>query len=53
MEQQSTYTIRVPTTLKKAFDEAVKANDRSGSQEIREFMRQYIKKHAQGNLKGI
>lgn len=43
MEKSTTYTIRVPEELKLAFEEATKANDRRGSQIVRDFMRQYVK----------
>jgi len=53
---ESTFTFRVDVALKKAFEQAAKANDRSGSQLLRDFMREYVKRHAQGerltNTKG-
>jgi predicted transcriptional regulator len=45
MEKSTTYTIRVPEELKLAFEEATKANDRRGSQMVRDFMRQYVRGH--------
>ena len=53
-EETSTYTIRVPNQLKKAFELAAKATDRTGAQLIRDHMRQYVawymEKNAQGDL---
>lgn len=50
MEEQATITIRVPATVKRAFDLAAAANDRTGSQLIRDFMRLYVRQNAQGDL---
>jgi predicted transcriptional regulator len=47
---ESTFTFRVDVALKKAFEQAAKSNDRSGSQLLRDFMREYAKRHAQGDL---
>ena len=47
----STFTLRVATELKQAFEETAKGNDRSGSQLLRDYMRDYIRKHAQAELK--
>ncbi|MEA0792622.1 ribbon-helix-helix protein, CopG family [Xanthomonas campestris pv. campestris] len=47
---ESTFTFRVDATLKKAFEQAAKSNDRSSSQLLRDFMRDYVKRHAQGDL---
>lgn len=47
----STFTLRVATELKKAFEETAKGNDRNGSQLLRDFMRDYIRKNAQAELK--
>jgi len=41
-EKTSTFTLRVPEDLKKAFEVATKAEDLSGAQAIRKFMRQYV-----------
>jgi predicted transcriptional regulator len=46
----TTMNIRLPADLKKAFEEACKANDQTASQELRAFIREYVKKHAQGRL---
>lgn len=43
-------TARVPADLKKAFDDAASRNDRTASQLIRDFMREYVRKNAQGDL---
>lgn len=41
---------RIPTELKKSFEEACKQNDQTCSQVLREFMRHYVKQNAQGDL---
>ena len=51
MEQETiTVTVRVPGDLKRAFDAAAAANDRTASQLLRDFMREYVRKNAQGDL---
>lgn len=52
MEADETVMIafRVPPELKKAFEAATKANDRTGSQILRDFVRDYIKQNRQGSL---
>jgi len=47
---ESTFTFRVDTELKKIFERAAKSNDRNSSQLLRDFMRDYAKRHARGNL---
>lgn len=47
---ESTFTFRVDAALKKAFEQAAKSNDRSSSQLLRDFMREYVKRNAQGEL---
>ncbi len=42
----STYTIRIPTPLKQAFDEVASLHERNGSQLVREFMREYVQANA-------
>jgi predicted transcriptional regulator len=42
--RETTYTFRVDQELKKAFTEAAHANDRPGSQLLREFMRDYVER---------
>lgn len=53
-QKTSTYTIRVEEDLKKAYEQAAKANDRTGAQLIRDHMRSYVAWHmkevAQGDL---
>lgn len=53
-DKTSTYTIRVPDDLKKAFEHACKNTDRTGAQVLRETMRYYVadymKQHAQTEL---
>ena len=41
---ESTFTLRVDTSLKEAFTEVAKMQDRSGAQLIREFMRDVMQK---------
>ena len=50
MEPTSVINHRVPADLKRAFDEACKANDQTGSQVIRAMMREYVRANAQGDL---
>jgi predicted transcriptional regulator len=51
MEQETiTVTVRVPGDLKRAFDAAAAENDRTASQLLRDFMREYVRKNAQGDL---
>ena len=42
----STYTVRIPTPLKQAFDEVASLHERNGSQLVREFMRNYVQANA-------
>ena len=42
----TTYTVRVPTPLKKAFDSVAMLQERNGSQLLREFMRDYVQRNA-------
>ncbi|MDL2313819.1 hypothetical protein LJC36_02435 [Desulfovibrio sp. OttesenSCG-928-C14] len=41
---ESTITFRVDDSLKTAFAEAAKLNDRTGAQLLRDFMRDYVKR---------
>lgn len=41
---ESTFTLRVDTSLKEAFTEAAKMQERTGAQLIREFMRDVVQK---------
>lgn len=50
MSKESTFTFRVPEELKKTFEETSAARDMSASQELRAFMRWYVKEHAQADL---
>ena len=43
---QATYTFRVDESLKEAFASIAQANDRSGAQLLRDFMRRYVQEHA-------
>ena len=45
---ESTFTLRVDASLKEAFTEVARMQDRSGAQLVREFMREIVQKsHAQ------
>jgi len=50
MSKDSTFTFRVPEDLKKAFEATAAARDMSSSQELRAFMRMYVKEYAQADL---
>ncbi|MBW8733328.1 MAG: ribbon-helix-helix protein, CopG family [Asticcacaulis sp.] len=39
---QSNFTVRIEDELKAAFNEAAKANDRSGDELVRDFIRDYV-----------
>ncbi|TWB41891.1 CopG family ribbon-helix-helix protein [Nitrospirillum pindoramense] len=41
---ETTFTFRVDETLKAAFAEAAKANDRTGAQLLRDYMRDFVRK---------
>lgn len=41
---------RLESSLKKSFEDACKANDRTASQVLRDLIRQYVKQNAQGEL---
>lgn len=43
---------RIDEDLKKAFDQACKKNDRTASQIIRDLIKEYVRKNAQGDLLG-
>lgn len=51
-EETSTYTMRVPATLKKAFEQAAKANDQSGAQLVRKYMRDFVEWHMKNTAQG-
>jgi predicted transcriptional regulator len=46
----STYTVRIPTPLKQAFDQVASLHERNGSQLVREFMRDYVQSNAKQAL---
>jgi predicted transcriptional regulator len=46
----STYTVRIPTPLKLAFDQVASLHERNGSQLVREFMRDYVQTNAKQAL---
>lgn len=47
---ESRYEIRVPKALKDTYLKTAKSLDRDGAQLIRDFMREFIKQHAQPDL---
>ena len=47
---EATFTFRVDEALKNDFAAAAKARDRTSAQLLRDFMREYVKRHAQGDL---
>jgi len=49
-EMDSTLTIRIPADLKKAAEDAALKNDESLSRVVRQALRDYVQKHAQGDL---
>ena len=49
-EEEVTVTLRCPAMLRDAFDRACAANDRTKSQVLRDFMREYVQKQQQGKL---
>jgi antitoxin component of RelBE/YafQ-DinJ toxin-antitoxin module len=49
-ETQTTLTIRIDADLKKAAEIAAKDRDETISQAVRNFLRDYVKKSAQGDL---
>lgn len=46
----STLTIRIPADLKKAAEDAALQNDESLSRVVRQALRNYVEKNAQGDL---
>jgi predicted transcriptional regulator len=48
--EKTIMTFRVEKALREAFDVAARGNDRTGSQLLRDFMRDYVKRNAQGDL---
>lgn len=48
---QVAFTMRLPAELRAEFDAAAKANDRSAAQLVRDFMRDYIRRHAAATAK--
>ncbi len=49
--EQAQFVIKVPKELKDVFFDICHANDRHASQVLRDLMREYTAKHAQGRLK--
>jgi len=50
--EQKRLNVRVETHLVDAFLAAAAANDRTASQLVRDFMREYVRKHGQTDLFG-
>lgn len=50
MESKVLLNFKVEESLKDTFHAVAKSNDQSTSQLLREFMRDYIKKHSQPDL---
>jgi len=50
MSDETKINLRLPSDLKKAFEEACERNDQKASQVVRALMREYLKKNAQGDL---
>ncbi|STZ13509.1 Uncharacterised protein [Moraxella caviae] len=50
INKDKSFTIRVDENLLKTFQTIAKANDRPSAQLIRDFMREYVKKHRQAEL---
>ncbi len=46
----TTLLLKLDADLKKSFQASTKAHDRSMSNVLRDFMRDYVKKHGQGDL---
>lgn len=44
------FTLRIDPDLKNAFIASAKGQDRTASQLIRDYMREYVKKHGQRDL---
>ncbi len=51
-KKEIAFTIRVEPSLKDAFVSAAQGQDRTASQLIRDFMRDYVKKHGQRDMFG-
>lgn len=49
-EKEVTYNIRLDADLKEAFVKTAKSIDRTGSQLIREFMRDFVRRYGQADL---
>ena len=52
MSEATTYNIRCPLDLKTMFLQIAKEQDRDGAQLIRDYMRDYVKTNAQGDIFG-
>jgi antitoxin component of RelBE/YafQ-DinJ toxin-antitoxin module len=50
MTGQDLIRTRIDADLKRAFEEACTRNDRTASQVLRDLIRDYVKKNAQGDL---
>ena len=50
VEYKSRLVVQVDEVLRKGFIASCKGQDTTASQELRKFMRDYVKKHGQGEL---
>ena len=50
MDEEVNFNIKLPKSLRDAFAASCKSRDSTPSREIRIYMREYIKKHGQGDL---
>lgn len=50
MSDEKVMTLRVDEALKKNFQHVCKQMDTTASQELRKFMREFVKKNNQGDL---
>lgn len=48
--EQTNFTVKIDKDLAKAFSQIAKENDRNGASLVREFIKNYVKKHGQGSL---
>ncbi len=49
-DKETTFTFRVDVDLKAAFTQTAKAQDRSASLLLRDYMRDYVRQHGQTEL---
>ena len=49
-QKETGFTLRIDQALKDAFVSTAKSQDRTASQVLRDFMRDYVKKNGQADL---